>query len=203
MISRKAVSRTVARLRRQGMRIVFTNGCFDILHAGHAMYLRKAASLGDVLVVGVNSDASVRRLKGEGRPLQGAADRAYLLASLSCVSLVVVFPQDTPETLIEEVAPDVLVKGGDWKGREIVGAGFVRSRGGTVRTIRFLPGRSTTAILRRAGSVQGRRRITPGGGPSTAGARGPSTRGRKRPVSGGRKRSSRARRERIRSPVSC
>lgn len=137
--------------RRQGKKIVFTNGCFDILHAGHAQYLRKAASLGDLLVVGVNSDASVRRLKGAGRPLQPAADRAYLLASLQAVSFVVVFSEDTPAALIEEVAPDVLVKGADWKGKKIVGADFVRARGGNVRTIRFLPGRSTTILLERAG----------------------------------------------------
>ena len=151
VVPRKSVRGLGERLRGRGKRIVFTNGCFDILHAGHAQYLRKAASLGDLLVVGVNSDASVRRLKGAGRPLQPAADRAYLLASLQAVSFVVVFSEDTPAALIEEVAPDILVKGGDWKGKEIVGADFVRARGGKVRTIRFLPGRSTTAILTRAG----------------------------------------------------
>lgn len=153
IIPRSAARKLFSRLRAQGAKIVFTNGCFDILHAGHAQYLRKAASLGDILVVGVNSDASVRRLKGAGRPLQRAADRAYLLASLQAVSFVVVFTEDTPAALIEEVAPDILVKGGDWKGKRIVGADFVRSRGGTVRTIRFLPGRSTTAILERAGTT--------------------------------------------------
>lgn len=153
IISRGAIRRLCARLRRQGKRIVFTNGCFDILHAGHARYLRSAGLLGDILVVGVNSDASVRRLKGAGRPVQRAVDRAYLLASLAPVSCVVIFPEDTPEALIRAVAPDVLVKGGDWKGKEIVGADFVRSRGGSVKTIRFLPGRSTTAILERAGKI--------------------------------------------------
>jgi len=153
-----------AELRRRGKRIVFTNGCFDILHAGHARYLRTAASLGDVLVVGLNGDASVRRLKGAGRPIQKAADRAYLLASLSAVSYVAVFSEDTPDRLIRDVLPHVLVKGGDWKGKEIVGADVVRASGGRVQTIRFLPGRSTTAILARAG------RSTPrpagsGGGP--------------------------------------
>jgi rfaE bifunctional protein nucleotidyltransferase chain/domain len=96
----------------------------------------------------------VRRIKGKGRPLQTAADRAYLLASLSCISYVVTFAGDTPAALIEQVIPHVLVRGGDWKGKEIVGADFVRSRGGTVRTIRLLPGRSTTSILRRAGEVK-------------------------------------------------
>lgn len=139
-----------SRLRGQGKRIVFTNGCFDILHAGHVRYLRRAAALGDVLVVGVNGDASVRRLKGKGRPVQGDADRAYLLASLSFVSYVVIFREDTPAALIGSVVPHVLVKGGDWKGKEIVGAGFVRERGGSVRFLPYLAGRSTTAILRRA-----------------------------------------------------
>lgn len=154
VIPRRGVRDLCARLRRQGKRIVFTNGCFDILHAGHAQYLRRAASMGDLLVVGLNSDASVRRLKGAGRPVQKAADRAYLLASLSCVSYVAVFAEDTPLRLIRDVTPHVLVKGGDWKGKEIVGADIVRANGGTVRTIRFLPGRSTTSILARAGGVK-------------------------------------------------
>ncbi|NNG46353.1 MAG: D-glycero-beta-D-manno-heptose 1-phosphate adenylyltransferase [Deltaproteobacteria bacterium] len=157
IIPRRAAAALFSRLRRQGKKIVFTNGCFDILHAGHARYLRGAAALGDVLVVGLNSDASVRRLKGKGRPVQAAGDRAYLLASLACVSCVVVFSEDTPAALIEEVVPHVLAKGGDWKGKKIVGSDFVRSRGVTVRTIRLLPGRSTTSILRRAGEVKERR----------------------------------------------
>ena len=150
-------TRVFSRLRRAGKRIVFTNGCFDILHAGHAQYLRKAAALGDVLVVGVNADASVRRLKGEGRPVQREADRAYLLASLGFVSYVVIFHEDTPAKLIGRVVPHVLVKGGDWKGKEIVGADFVRARGGSVRFLRFLAGRSTTAILRRLAGISGGR----------------------------------------------
>ncbi len=158
IIPRRAARAAFARLRRAGATIVFTNGCFDILHAGHARYLREAAALGDVLVVGVNSDASVRRLKGEGRPVQSARDRAYLLASLACVSRVVVFSEDTPAALIEEVVPDLLVKGDDWKGKEIAGSEFVRSRGGSVRTVGLLPGRSTTSILRRARSAGSRRR---------------------------------------------
>jgi D-beta-D-heptose 7-phosphate kinase/D-beta-D-heptose 1-phosphate adenosyltransferase len=149
VIPRGRAAALFARLRRQGRRIVFTNGCFDILHAGHARYLREAAALGDVLVVGLNSDASVRRLKGEGRPVQKGPDRAYLLASLACVAYVVLFAEDTPAHLIGDVVPHVLVKGGDWKRNEIVGADFVRSRGGDVRTIRFLRGRSTSSILGR------------------------------------------------------
>ena len=151
MIARRNAAALFSRLRRAGKRIVFTNGCFDILHAGHARYLRRAAALGDVLVVGLNGDGSVRRLKGEGRPIQKAADRAFLLASLGCVSYVVVFGEDTPAALVELVVPHVLVKGGDWKGKPIAGADFVRSRGGVVRTIRFLQGRSTTSIIARAG----------------------------------------------------
>jgi len=149
VIPRRDVRALCARLRRSGKRIVFTNGCFDILHAGHAQYLRRAAALGDVLFVGLNSDSSVRRLKGEGRPVQRAADRAYLLASLSCVSYVTIFSEDTPARLIGEVLPHVLVKGADWRGKEIVGSDLVRAHGGSVKTIRFLPGRSTTSILAR------------------------------------------------------
>ena len=154
VIPRRSVQALCARLRSEGKRIVFTNGCFDLLHAGHAQYLRRAAALGDVLLVGLNSDASVRRLKGEGRPVQRATDRAYLLASLSCVSYVTIFPEDTPARLIGEVIPHVLVKGGDWKEKEIVGSDVVRAHGGTVKTIRFLPGRSTTSILARAADIR-------------------------------------------------
>ncbi len=157
VIPRRSVRALCARLRREGKRIVFTNGCFDILHAGHARYLRRAAAMGDVLLVGLNGDASVRRLKGKGRPVQKAADRAYLLASLSCVSYVAIFPEDTPARLIREVIPHVLVKGGDWKGKEIVGSDVVRAHGGVVKTIRFLAGRSTTSILARVGGVRPRR----------------------------------------------
>ncbi|MBE0607575.1 MAG: D-glycero-beta-D-manno-heptose 1-phosphate adenylyltransferase [Deltaproteobacteria bacterium] len=172
VIPRRGVRALCARLRNEGKRIVFTNGCFDLLHAGHAQYLRRAAALGDVLLVGLNSDASVRRLKGEGRPVQRAADRAYLLASLSCVSYVTIFPEDTPARLIGEVVPHVLVKGGDWKGKEIVGSDAVRSRGGAVKTIRFLPGRSTTSILERAAELRGK-------GPGSSGGRTGTSRSRR------------------------
>ncbi len=164
VIPRRSVRALCARLRSEGKRIVFTNGCFDLLHAGHAHYLHRAAALGDVLLVGLNSDASVRRLKGAGRPVQRAADRAYLLASLSCVSYVTVFPEDTPARLIGEVIPHVLVKGGDWKGKEIVGTDVVRSHGGAVKTIRFLPGRSTTSIIARAAELRRK-------GPGSSGGR--------------------------------
>ena len=164
VIPRRSVRALCARLRSEGKRIVFTNGCFDLLHAGHAQYLRRAAALGDVLLVGLNSDASVRRLKGLGRPVQRAADRAYLLASLSCVSYVTIFPEDTPARLIGEVVPHVLVKGGDWKGKKIVGSDLVREHGGVVKTIRFLPGRSTTSILARVADIRRK-------GPGSSGGR--------------------------------
>jgi rfaE bifunctional protein nucleotidyltransferase chain/domain len=171
VIRRRGVRALCARLRNEGKRIVFTNGCFDLLHAGHAQYLRRAAALGDVLLVGLNSDASVRRLKGEGRPVQKAADRAYLLASLSCVSYVAIFPEDTPARLIGEVVPHVLVKGGDWKGKEIVGSDVVRAHGGAVKTIRFLPGRSTTSILARAADLRRKGRGSSGGRTGTSRSR--------------------------------
>lgn len=133
--------------RPSGKRVVFTNGCFDILHRGHAVYLAKARELGDLLVVGLNTDASVRRLKGPERPLNTQDDRAFLLASLACVDYVILFDEDTPENLIHTVCPDVLVKGGDYTVDNIVGADFVRSRGGFVTTISFVDGYSTTNLI--------------------------------------------------------
>lgn len=130
--------------------IVFTNGCFDILHVGHVDYLDRAAALGASLVVGVNSDASVRRQgKGEDRPINPLPDRMAVLAALQAVSLVVPFEDDTPLALIQAVRPEHLVKGGDWPVDAIVGADFVRSYGGQVHSIRFRHSRSTTDLLRR------------------------------------------------------
>lgn len=150
LISQRGISSLTQRLRRRGKRIVFTNGVFDILHRGHVDYLARARKLGDVLIVGLNSDASTRRLKGAGRPIQTQADRAAILLALEAVDYVVIFGEDTPEKLIEKVRPDVLVKGADYKLDEIVGADFVKSQGGVVRRIRLTPGRSTTRITRRA-----------------------------------------------------
>ena len=133
--------------RAQGLKIVFTNGCFDILHCGHVEYLSKASDMGDVLVVGLNTDASVKRLKGEGRPVNDEQARALVLASLACVDAVVLFDEDTPLELIKAVHPDVLVKGADYKPEEIVGADFVTSYGGTVATIPLVEGYSTTKII--------------------------------------------------------
>jgi D-beta-D-heptose 7-phosphate kinase/D-beta-D-heptose 1-phosphate adenosyltransferase len=145
----RTLCRELDALRAAGKKIVFTNGCFDILHAGHARYLHEARREGDVLVVGMNSDESVRRLKGEGRPVVPQGDRAELLASLECVDYVVVFGEDTPLQLIRSVQPDVLVKGEDWKDKGVVGADVVEARGGKVVLMKLLPGRSTTSIVER------------------------------------------------------
>lgn len=142
-----ALAARVAALPRP---IVFTNGCFDILHRGHVSYLEEAAALGKSLVVGVNSDASVKRLnKDAGRPINPLDDRLTILAALGCVSLVVPFDEDTPLELIKQIKPDHLVKGGDWKPDKIVGADVVRARGGQVHSIPFRFDRSTTDLLRR------------------------------------------------------
>lgn len=130
-------------------KVVFTNGVYDLLHRGHAEYLAEARALGDRLVVGVNSDASVRRLKGPERPILPQGDRAGLVAALACVDLAVVFDDDTPLRLIEAVRPDVLVKGADWAEDAIVGAEFVKSRGGRVERIALREGLSTTTLVRR------------------------------------------------------
>jgi rfaE bifunctional protein nucleotidyltransferase chain/domain len=129
--------------------IVFTNGCFDILHRGHVAYLYEARALGDTLIVGLNTDASVRRLKGEGRPVVGQDDRAYILAGLACVDAVTFFDDDTPARLIEALLPDVLVKGGDYSPDAVVGRDAVEAAGGRLVLIPFVTGRSTTGILQR------------------------------------------------------
>jgi rfaE bifunctional protein nucleotidyltransferase chain/domain len=139
----------LAEARRAGARVVFTNGCFDLLHAGHVRYLGAARALGDLLVVGLNDDASVRRLKGPGRPIVAAAERAEALAGLGAVDHVVLFAEDTPLALVRAVQPDVLVKGADWSEEAIVGADLVRAGGGRVERVELLPGLSTSEIIRR------------------------------------------------------
>lgn len=134
---------------RRPPRVVFTNGCFDILHVGHARYLRDAKALGDILIVGVNTDASVRGLKGPERPIQNENDRAELLASLASVDFAILFAEPTPIKLIEAIAPDVLVKGGDWPVEKIEGSKFVMARGGQVQSLPFHPGHSTTSLIER------------------------------------------------------
>jgi rfaE bifunctional protein nucleotidyltransferase chain/domain len=144
---RRALAARIAALPRP---VVFTNGCFDILHRGHVAYLEEAAALGASLVIGVNDDASVRRLeKGSDRPVNPLDDRMAILAALGCVSLVTPFGEDTPLELIKIVRPDHLVKGGDWPPERIVGNEFVRAYGGAVHSIPFRYERSTTALLRR------------------------------------------------------
>jgi D-beta-D-heptose 7-phosphate kinase/D-beta-D-heptose 1-phosphate adenosyltransferase len=137
------------RLKQEGKRVVFTNGCFDILHRGHVDYLSKARAKGDALIVGMNTDASVQRLKGPARPIVEEQDRAFVLAALSVVDYVCLFEEDTPLELIKAVVPDVLVKGGDWSIETIVGRDVVEAAGGTVQTIEFVPNRSTTNIVQK------------------------------------------------------
>ena len=150
IVSRRDAARWVQELQAQGKRIVFTNGCFDLLHAGHVQYLEKARSLGDALIVAVNTDASVRRLnKGGNRPLNPEGDRARVLAALACVDRVALFPEDTPQEIIMELQPDVLVKGGDYTLNEIVGREVVLARGGRVEVIPLVPGYSTTELMAR------------------------------------------------------
>lgn len=143
--------------RSQGMSIVFTNGCFDILHRGHVEYLAQAADKADVLVVGLNTDASVRRLKGVGRPVNNEQARAMVLASLGFVDAVVLFDEDTPLELIKTVHPDILVKGADYKLEDIVGYDFVTSYGGKVETIPLVEGFSTSRIIGERGKGKGER----------------------------------------------
>lgn len=133
------------RLKKEGKKVVFTNGCFDILHVGHVKYLQEAKSYGDILIVGLNSDSSVRELKGPTRPVNTEADRAYILAALESVDYVVVFSEETPHNLIKSIAPDILVKGGDYAGKVVVGAEFARE----LRLVQFVDGKSTTATIAR------------------------------------------------------
>jgi len=144
------IEAALAPLRSQGKKIVFTNGVFDLLHVGHVRYLQEARALGDALVIGVNADASVKRLKGPTRPIQNENDRAEILAALACVDFTVIFTEDTPENLIHKVKPDILVKGGDWKIDSIVGASFVMSYGGKVLSLQFVDGKSTTKIIEKS-----------------------------------------------------
>jgi D-beta-D-heptose 7-phosphate kinase/D-beta-D-heptose 1-phosphate adenosyltransferase len=154
LFSRALVTEICDALRSQGKRVVFTNGCFDILHAGHVRYLAAARALGDVLVVGLNTDASVRRLKGASRPINAEQDRATVLAALNSVDYVCGFGDDeteadTPFALIQALQPDVLVKGGDYTPDTIVGADIVQQRGGQVMVIPFVEGKSTSAVVER------------------------------------------------------
>jgi len=141
------ISTIIQRARSEGKTIVFTNGCFDILHRGHVAYLQKAKSLGDILIVGMNTDASVQKLKGPDRPVNTLEDRAFVLAALKSVDYVIAFDEDTPINLITSLKPDILVKGGDYSLETIVGAHEVIESGGRVEIIPFVEGKSTTSII--------------------------------------------------------
>lgn len=150
ILSAEQAARLAEQARQQGKQVVFTNGCFDILHVGHTRYLALARQMGDMLIVGVNSDASVRTLeKAPDRPLVNQQERAEIIASLRAVDAVCIFNQPTPAELIEKIKPQVLVKGGDWPVDKIVGAGFVLANGGQVHSIPLVPGRSTTNLVER------------------------------------------------------
>jgi len=144
------LSSQVEAYKKENKKIVFTNGCFDLLHIGHVTYLEEAKKLGDVLIVGINTDASVRVLKGPTRPIQNENDRSAILAALKAVDHTILFSEDTPLNLIKKIRPDVLVKGGDWKIEQIVGSDFVMSYGGQVKSLNFVNGKSTTAIIEKS-----------------------------------------------------
>jgi D-glycero-beta-D-manno-heptose 1-phosphate adenylyltransferase len=147
IVARDAIGRVAERLRREGRRVVFTNGVFDLLHPGHVRYLNQARRLGDALIVGINSDRSVRSNKGDGRPINVETERAEVLAALQAVDAVVVFDEDTPHEVIGAVQPDVLVKGADWPEDGIVGRDIVEARGGVVVRVPVEPGYSTSSII--------------------------------------------------------
>ncbi len=154
MVSRKilglkALVSAVKKDKKAGFKIVFTNGCFDILHVGHVRYLKSARKLGDKLILGLNSDASVRKLKGKDRPVVSQAERAELLSEFPFIDYIVVFGEDTPYRVIKSVLPDVLVKGGDWAPEKIIGSDVVLANGGNVKSLPYVKGRSTTNIIKK------------------------------------------------------
>ena len=149
MKTRAEITAFTRAARAEGRRLVFTNGVFDLLHPGHIRYLQQARALGDLLIVGLNSDASVRLIKGPQRPIKDEAERGELLEALECVDAVVVFDEDTPAEIIKTVQPDILVKGADWAEDAIVGRDTVESRGGQVLRVPLEPGYSTTEIIRK------------------------------------------------------
>jgi D-beta-D-heptose 7-phosphate kinase/D-beta-D-heptose 1-phosphate adenosyltransferase len=149
ILDRESLMRERERLRGAGKRVVFTNGCFDLLHPGHVRYLTQARALGDALIVALNSDRSVRALKGAGRPILNEQERAEVMAALTAVDYVTVFDEETPRELIADLLPDVLVKGGDWAVEQIVGREEVEAAGGSVLSLPFVEGASTTGIIER------------------------------------------------------
>ena len=147
IVGLKTLCHILARLRRQGRTIAFTNGCFDILHFGHVQYLEKAKGRDRVLVIGLNSDRSVRKIKGPRRPIVTQKARAAVLAALACVDYVTIFNEETPQKLIAALKPDVLIKGADWKGKKVAGSDVVRRYGGKVEYVRYVPRYSSTNII--------------------------------------------------------
>lgn len=147
LLNRKTIAKLADELKNNGKKLVFTNGCFDIIHSGHIKYLTEARKLGDYLIVGLNSDSSVKILKGETRPINNEEDRAAVLCGLKAVDFVVIFDEETPAALIREIIPNVLVKGGDYTVETVVGADTVQNNGGKVIIIPFVEGKSTTRII--------------------------------------------------------
>lgn len=145
--TRAEIMETRKKLKDEKKKVVFTNGCFDVLHAGHVDYLNKAKAAGDVLIVGLNSDASMKRIKGEKRPIMLQEERAFILSNLKAVDYVTLFDEDTPEEIISELIPDILIKGADWSLDKIVGRDIVEANGGEVKTISFVTDQSTTNII--------------------------------------------------------
>jgi len=155
LLTNSEIAGETSRLKKDGKRIVFTNGCFDILHAGHVRYLAAAKAEGVILVVGLNSDESVRLIKGEKRLVVPQMQRAEVLSGLSCVDYVVLFDEPDPLNLIKNVRPDILVKGGDWSEEDIIGADFVKATGGSVVRVSVVPGISTSSIIKRILEISG------------------------------------------------
>jgi rfaE bifunctional protein nucleotidyltransferase chain/domain len=153
VISFDKIKTVIKEEKAKEKKIVFTNGCFDILHAGHVSYLRRARSFGDFLLLGLNSDKSIKKIKGDNRPVVDQNQRAIILSELICIDCIVVFDQEDPEILIKEVRPDVLVKGADWEKDKIIGADFVRKNGGVIKRVQFEQDISTTKIIERIGKL--------------------------------------------------
>ena len=149
IVSLASLKKKISSYRKAGKKIVFTNGCFDLLHFGHVSYLEKAKEKNSVLIVGLNSDSSVRRIKVKGRPIQPEKARARVLAALTCVDYITIFSDETPFALIRALQPDVLVKGADWKGKPVVGEDVVRARGGCVKLVSYVDNFSTTNIIKK------------------------------------------------------
>ena len=147
IISIDEISNRVRSWKKESRKLVFTNGCFDILHSGHVRYLQTAAGFGDILVLGLNSDTSVRKLKGSRRPIMTQADRAYILSAIEAIDCIVIFYEETPARLIQKISPDVLVKGGDYLPGDVVGYDTVKENGGCVKIVPYVEGKSTSEIV--------------------------------------------------------